>query len=101
MKGKELMIIEPVQLKPQYGGRTLVQKVTGYKTSDGDILENKDTALKLQSRLDKEERVELFIKKHLKVYKTGHVNDLPYKVVSLWHVRNLLSRIDDVKREID
>lgn len=83
MKKKELMVIKPPEYKPQYGGRTLVEKVTAYKlmgeiyfdvrevaaaemtmayrVSDGEIIKDRESALKRQVQLDLNDRIELFI----------------------------------------
>ena len=106
MKGKELMIVELMEIKPQYGGRTLVEKVTAYKLSDGELVGDKESALKWQKKLDKEERVEFFVKKYLKPFqaslieKDGTVQIDVGEVVSLYSVKNLLRSYEHWKREL-
>jgi len=39
MKGKELIVSGEAVYKPQYGGRTLVEKVTVYRLLDGELME--------------------------------------------------------------
>ena len=91
MKGKELMIVDPRQLKPQYGGRTLIEKVTAYKLSGGEIVEGKKNALKRQKDLDLRARVDVLINDYFEPFRAkGEDHVLPSKVVDVWTLKHFL-----------
>jgi hypothetical protein len=101
MKGKELVVVGEVVNKPQYGGRTLVEKVKAYRLSDGELVANKKNALRYQKELDKDAKIEMIIMSHLKPFKSTKVTDdglisIENDMVPLWRVRQLLSNFDEL-----
>lgn len=64
---KDLIVVSQPEFNPQYGGRTLIEKVATakkeivYMVSDGEMIKNKKEAVKRQLQLDFEDRIFLFI----------------------------------------
>lgn len=102
---KELIVIEQPELKTQYGGRTLVEKVTAYKLSDGEIVESKEMAHKFQKQIDFDARVDIVVKKYLSPYDAtrveGGVLSIEREVVSLLSVKQLLRQFKYLKKELE
>jgi len=101
--GKELVVKEPPEFKPQYGGRSLVEKVTAYKLSNGELVEGKENAVRRQKSLDKFERVELLIRKYLRPFKATPVDEdgrtltIEENVVNVYDVRDFLFYCAEIK----
>jgi len=103
MEAKELVVKKPPEFKPQYGGKTLVEKVTAYRLSDGALVEDKEKAWKQQKFLDKYERIRLLLKEYLRPYMAVPVDEdgttltIKQEVVSLYDVQDLLYYADEIE----
>ena len=109
MKNKELMIVGMEQHKPQYGGRTLVEKVTAYKLSDGELIGNRESALRWQKDLDIREQIDALIKKYLFPFPATRITNehdkdvlaIEREVVDLYSVRQFLYSYRSLLRDIE
>ena len=100
--GKELVVKEQPEFKPQYGGRSLVEKVTAYRLSDGELVESKEAAVRRQKALDKEDRIDMLIEKYLEPFEATAVDSkgvlsIEGRVVSLFSLQRFLYYCDEIK----
>ena len=99
---KELLVINPPKHAPQYGGRTLVEKVTAYKLSDGELTESKEKALNWQKGLDREFRIDRLVKRYLNPFMAVRVGEThKIKAVTVWDVSRLLEHVKELAKEIE
>jgi predicted acetyltransferase len=93
---KTLMVIEDIKPNPQYGGRTLVEKTTAYRLSNGELIEDKETAVKEQKELDIRLKIDALIDEYLSPYTAkrltddGGILEIKEEAVSLWAVKQFL-----------
>lgn len=96
MKNKELLVITQQHAPPQYGGRTLIEKVTAYKLSDGELIEGKEAALECQKNLDRRRKIYALVEYYLKPHKASLIEEYGMleidstEVISAWRVRDFL-----------
>ena len=88
---KSLTVTSQIEQKPQYGGRTMIEKVKAYKLSDGEIIESRELALELQREIDIRARIDIFVDEFF----TDEV------LVQTWRIKNLLwHRREELKNKV-
>jgi hypothetical protein len=104
---QELMVIEDIKPNPQYGGRTLVEKTTAYRLSNGELIEDKEMAVKEQKELDIRLKIDALIDEYLSPYTAkrltdeGGIIEIKEEAVSLWAVKQFLYSYRDWLKKIE
>ncbi|MGY5852444.1 MAG: hypothetical protein RTU92_02630 [Candidatus Thorarchaeota archaeon] len=94
----DIMVKGPLKSRPRYGGRTMVEKVTAYKLSDGELVESRESALRWQKEIDIRDAIDMFVQEYLNPFLATSVRNeydkevlcLEHEVVSFWSVKQML-----------
>jgi len=101
MSTKALVPIDSVD----YGKQTMIEKVTAYKMSDGELVGSKEAAIKGQKYLDREIKIKKLMQEYLKPFKAIRkqdsdffseiVTEIEQDVVTVWQVEWFLKAVFD------
>jgi hypothetical protein len=94
----DIVVSGPLQSRPRYGGRTMVEKVAAYKLSNGELVESRESALEGQKEIDVRDAIDRFAEEYLRPFFATRVRSehdrgalcLEHEVVSLWGVKQML-----------